>query len=271
MEPTPPKLSDEDYPEIGEVVVVNIKRVLDYGAFADLSEYPNVAGFVHISEIASRWVKNIRNHVKENTVRAAKVLAIKRDKGQVDLSLIKVSEGQQRQRIDEWKKQKRCQKLIEMLAKKNNLEFVTVWNEIVEPLYENYESVFEAFSKIALEGKPAAKGVPEKWVAQLVELCQLNIEVSKKTLESDLFLSSEASNGIENVKDALAQAKIAGQKWGSEIFYKGSGHFAVRVTASTFKDAEKGLETVTQKAIAVIASTGGKGTAQKIEKAKKGT
>ncbi|MFH0954667.1 MAG: S1 RNA-binding domain-containing protein [Candidatus Micrarchaeota archaeon] len=270
MEPNENRTAAEDYPEIGEVVVVNVKRVLDYGAFADLLEYPNVAGFVHISEIASRWVKNIRNHVKENQVRAAKVLAIKRDKNQVDLSLTKVSEGQQRQRIDEWKKQKRCQKLIEILAKKSNLEFVAVWNEIVEPLYEEYDSVFEAFSKIALEGKSAAKKVPEKWIGPLVELCQSNIEVSKKTLEADLELSSNASDGVENIKFALAEAKTAGQKWVPEIFYKGSGHFAVRVTASTFKDAEKGLETITQKAISAIGSKGGKGLSQKVEKAKKG-
>ena len=80
-------------PVIGEIVVVKVLRVLDYGAFVELLEYGNAKGFVHVSQIASRWVKNIRNFVKENQVRAAQVLSIDQSKGQIDLSLTKVSPG----------------------------------------------------------------------------------------------------------------------------------------------------------------------------------
>ncbi|RLG70219.1 MAG: translation initiation factor IF-2 subunit alpha, partial [Candidatus Iainarchaeum archaeon] len=79
-----------EYPEIGEIVVVKVKKILSYGVFVELLEYDGLTGFVHISEVASSWVKNIRNFVKENQIRAAKVLKVIPEKEQVDLSFEKV-------------------------------------------------------------------------------------------------------------------------------------------------------------------------------------
>ncbi len=252
-------------PEIGEIVVVKVKRILDYGAFVELVEYNNATGFVHISEIASRWVKNIRNHVKENQIRAAKVLSLNPHKKQIDLSLTKVSEGLSRQRLAEFKKQKRSQKLLELFCQKNKVAFSVAESEIAEPLLEHYDFLFDAFSKIALEGESAAKGVSPKWVNALVKLCQDSIETPQKTVEADVSLSSNASNGVEFVREAVLAGLSAGKGVLAQAFYTGSGHFSVRVTAPSFKQAERGLEGVTQKIVATIKSRGGSAEAKKIE------
>lgn len=258
-------MENHGLPEIGDVVVVKIMRVLDYGAFVELEEFDHVQGFVHISEIASRWVKNIRNHVKENQVRAAKVLAIKRDKNQIDLSLTKVSEGLQRAKLDEWKKTKRSQKLIEVMAQKQKAPFDAAWKAIAEPLLEKHESLFEALQQIALRGKSAAEGIPADWVPVVVETCSSSIEVPEKTVEAELSLSSGASNGLEQIRDALLQ----GQKASKEkvaLFYEGSGKYSVRVTAENFKSAEKELAAVTETTVAVLTAAGGKATVKRIER-----
>ena len=65
-----------EYPDRNELVVVKVTQILDYGVFAELLEYGNAKGFIHISNVSSSWVKNIRNVVKSNQVRVAKVLNI---------------------------------------------------------------------------------------------------------------------------------------------------------------------------------------------------
>ncbi|MCK5459130.1 MAG: S1 RNA-binding domain-containing protein, partial [Thermoplasmatales archaeon] len=51
----------KNYPEEGELVVGTVIKVQGFGAFVSLDEYPHKEGFIHISEIATGWVKRIRN------------------------------------------------------------------------------------------------------------------------------------------------------------------------------------------------------------------
>lgn len=55
----------EPLPDENELVICTISRVFSHGAFAKLDEYNGREGFIHISEIASTWIKNIRDFVKE--------------------------------------------------------------------------------------------------------------------------------------------------------------------------------------------------------------
>lgn len=252
-----------EMPEIGEVVVCKITRVLDYGVFVELLEYEGLAGFVHVSEIASRWVKNIRNHVKENQIRAAKVLATRHDKRQIDLSLTKVGESVQRAKIDDYKKVKRSQKLIELIAEKQKKPFDEAWQNVAEPLMQNYETLYEALQQISLFGKEAAKGVQENWLETAVSVAESSIEVPKRELKGILSLSTLAPNGVELIKKALAEAK--GKTKDIEIFYTGSGKYSVSAKAFDFKQAEKILREAADRAIASIKKSSGTGEFEKTE------
>ena len=59
-------MSKEEYPEQGELVLGTVKSIFNQGAFIDLDEYTGRRGMLHISEITLKWVRNIRDYVKEN-------------------------------------------------------------------------------------------------------------------------------------------------------------------------------------------------------------
>jgi len=244
-----------DLPEPGDIVVVKIKKVLDYGVFADLIEFEGQSGFIHISQVASSWIKNIRNFVKEGQIRAAKVIKIDKEKDQIDLSLTKVSSSLQRLKIEEWKQGKRTQKLIELLAKENNKSFDEAWKEVAEPLLENYDSLYQAFEEIVLQGESAAKGVGKKWLKPLLEMVQKNIEIPKRVVRGVIELHSSKPKGAEKIKNALIKARDS-VKGDVEIFYKGSGKFLVKSTYTDYKKAEKNLRAVCEKAVALIKKDG---------------
>jgi len=57
-----------DFPNINDVVICKVTKIADFGVFAELLEYDNMEGFVHISQISSTWIKNIHNNVKQKQI-----------------------------------------------------------------------------------------------------------------------------------------------------------------------------------------------------------
>ncbi|MDO8626859.1 MAG: S1 RNA-binding domain-containing protein [Candidatus Diapherotrites archaeon] len=247
----------KELPEIGEVVVVQISKILDYGVFVDLLEFERVSGFVHISQVASSWIKNIRNHVSENQIRVAEVTRIDTEKNQIDLSFTKVSPGTQKEKIEEFRQTKRINKLLELLAEEKKKTFEDVWKEVVEPLQENYDYLYQAFEAIAIDGEKACLGVPKAWIPSLVKMVQKNVSVPHKTVKAVIEIHSTAPEGAELVKAALISAQKLGKN--IEMIYEGSGKFLVKSTESDFKKAEKKLREVCEKAVEEIKSKKGFG------------
>jgi S1 RNA binding domain protein len=70
--------------EVGAVVEGTVTRITPYGAFLTLEG--GKVGLVHISEIDRNYVKDVHEHLRENDVVQAKVIAIKED-GKIDLSI----------------------------------------------------------------------------------------------------------------------------------------------------------------------------------------
>ncbi len=80
--------------EIGAIVEAKVSNVMDFGAFVSLPE--NKTGLIHISEIASDYVKDIHEHIKTGDVVRAKIIKID-EKGKISLS-IKKAEAPKRTR-----------------------------------------------------------------------------------------------------------------------------------------------------------------------------
>ena len=260
----PAGAAEGNFPEPGEIVIGRILKVLDYGVFMELLEYDGLQGFVHISNVSSSWIKNIRNFVKENQIRAGKVINIDRHKRQVDISLTKVSSNSQREKIEEYRQGKRAQKLIELLAQKVGAKNEEAWAEVAEPLLEKYDSLFDAFQALLVNGESALPPIPKKWVAQLVELVGSNFELPEKNVRGRVSISVPGPNGVEGLRKAL----LAGEKKGgknAEIFYEGSGKYAIKVTSADYKSADKLLAAISGEIISTAASAGGKAEFEKVE------
>lgn len=248
----------ESFPEVGETIVCKVSRILDYGVFVELIEYGDLTGFVHISQVSSSWIKNIRNFVKENQVRAAQVIGLDAKKRQVDLSFNKVSKGIQRAKIEAWKQSKRAQKLLELIAAKNNSSLEVVQKEVGDVLLEHYDSLYDAFQEIKSGKKEALKLVSSKWLAAVKEVIEKNVEVTQKELTGMLSISSSLGDGLEHVKKALFLSQKAGSEDAKlDIIYTGSGKYLVKALAFDYKDAEKALKKAASAAEQAIKSVKG--------------
>lgn len=224
-----------EYPQRDDLVVVRVSQILDYGVFVELLEFNNTRGFVHISNVSSSWVKNIRNFVKPNQVRVAKVLNVDTEKRQIDLSFAGVSSSREKQKINDFKQYNREEKLIALFAKQSGKKFDEVWASVAEPLNAEYGSLMNALEKVAL-GEDISGVVSKEWIAPLKEMVEKNIVVSEKTIKGKAKISSLAPTGVEIIKQILSTIESVK---GCSVIYAGSGVYTVTSTSFTFKQADK--------------------------------
>ena len=69
-------LKRAEWPQPDEFAIAVATKVANYGAYVVLPEFGEKEGFIHISEISSTSVRNIRNHIHENQRVVIKVLKV---------------------------------------------------------------------------------------------------------------------------------------------------------------------------------------------------
>ena len=79
-----------EWPERGDLVIATIDSITTYGAYVELEEYGK-KGLLHVSEISSSWIRNIRDFVREGQKIVLKVIRVKSEKGHIDVSLRRVT------------------------------------------------------------------------------------------------------------------------------------------------------------------------------------
>lgn len=83
--------------EVGQILDGKVTGLTDFGAFVTLPD--GSTGMVHISEVASTYVKNIHEHLTDNQEVKVKVLDIN-EKGKISLSIKKATEPERQDRQD---------------------------------------------------------------------------------------------------------------------------------------------------------------------------
>ncbi|MBE0526367.1 MAG: S1 RNA-binding domain-containing protein, partial [Candidatus Thorarchaeota archaeon] len=119
-----------DWPNTDDYAIAVATKVAPYGAYVQLPEYGDKEGFIHISEISSTWVRNIRNHIHENQRVVVKVLKVDEEKMHIDCSLRRVSNESKRVKNNEWKRAQKAEKLLELVAKENDMTIEQVYEKI---------------------------------------------------------------------------------------------------------------------------------------------
>ena len=229
-----------EFPEKREMVICKVKKILPYGVIVDLEEFNNTEGFVSLNQVASKWVKNIRNFVKVGQIKVGKVVYINYEKKQINISFAYVSDVQEKQKINEWRLTKRVQQLLEILAKKKNESLDSIWDKIVNPILEKYNSVYDAFKDISIYGKDYVPEIEEKYREDLYNLLKKNIIIKEKGLKEEITLETSTSDGVEKIKKTFLNIPKE-ENISLKINYKGNGKYLLIIKAIKYKILERYL------------------------------
>jgi translation initiation factor 2 subunit 1 len=239
----------KEFPEEGELVVGTVIKVQNFGAFVTLDEYPGKEGFIHIAEIATGWVKRIRNHIKEKQKVVCKVLHVDMTKQHVDLSLKRVNEHQRRDKIQEWKNKGKSEKLFEMVAKKIGKSKEQCYKDFAEDLIKKYGTLYTAFEEAAYDIDTLKKdGYKNSWIDTFEEIAKSNITIPFVNIKGYIDVKSWLPDGVKHIRDAFILAENSEyEDVEIKIKYVGAPHYMITVKAPDYKIAEDELKKAVEK------------------------
>jgi translation initiation factor 2 subunit 1 len=251
-----------EWPEVGDLVIATIETVTDYGAYAKLDEY-NKRGLLHVSEISSSWIRNIRDFVREGQKMVLKVLRVDTEKGHIDLSLRRVTKREKIEKILSWKKDRKAEALLREVAEKVGLSDEEVYEKAGVLVEEKY-GLYEGFEKVVKEGTEVLTkiGVPESLAKAFAEVAEERIHVKMVKVKGTLEIRCMKPNGVKIIKDSFLDAKKAEKTKDADVrFYVvAAPKYSVEVLAENYKRAEEVLQKVAQSVVSNVVKAGGQGT-----------
>lgn len=250
------------YPKEGELVVCTVKTVKNFGAFVTLDEYDNKEGFIHIQEIFSGWVKNIRDHAREGQKKVCKVLRVDPERGHIDLSLKRVNEHQRREKIQRWRNANKGVRLFEIVAQRLNMKVDDAYEQFGDRLIDTFGDLYRAFEEAAMdENILSEEGFEGEWIKTFVDMARENIEVPYVKIEGVLELKSYAPDGVEKIRKSLLSAEKEDEEAAVTItaHYTGAPKYRLVCRAPDYKVAEEELKAAGERAVKIITDEGGEG------------
>ncbi len=229
------------YPEQSELVVATVKKVMPYGAFLSLDEYEGVEGFVHISQVSTGWVRNIREYLREGQKIVAKVHLLDLQKGQIDLTLKGVSDSDRRRKLEAFQSERKGRKLVEVAGAKLKKSPALAWKEAGEPLLKQFASIAAGLEAVR-EGQ-ANDLLPPGWLDSLKEILDKELKPKRVSVRAKLALKFVSGDGVEKLKSALKAVEKTGDgKTLVKVRYLGAPHYFVDVESADYKAASKALD-----------------------------
>jgi len=254
-------LKKPEWPEIGDLVVATIQEVTDFGAYAKLDEYDK-KGLLHISEVSSSWIRNIRDFIREGQKVVLKVLRVDVEKGHIDLSLRRVTKRERIEKIMSWKQERKAETLLRSVAEKKGLPLDEVLEKAGAPIEREY-GLYEGFEKVVKEGKTALTkiGVPEELAVAIAEIADERMRVSMVKVKGIIELRSMKPEGVKIIKEAFLSAKKTEKSKEIKLrFYViAAPKYAIEVMADSYKHAEIILQKVGENIVSHVVKAGGQG------------
>ena len=250
----PPKFTRQQYPEVDELVVAVCTDIAPgYGAYFRIVDYEYLgdrAGFCHISEITRTWVRNIRAHVRPGQEVVARVLRVNPHRGEVDLSMRRVSESQKREKLTELRNEKRARRLLEVIRERLGMNEDEFYEKVEIPILENFQNYHQALLQSAQIGPETLEkaGIDKEIARAIHDLTSKEYEKTGVELVGIITASVYNGYGARVLRQCFEDAYNEGLKVGEgikiDMAVEAAPRYRVNIRASDWKKAETVWKTI---------------------------
>lgn len=200
---------ENKYPEVDEVVMVNVQEIAEMGAYVKLLEYDNIEGMVLLSELLRRRIRSIQKLIRVGKNEVAVVLRVDKEKGYIDLLKRRVSQEDIVKCDERYNKLKAVHLILRHCAEKFGLPLEELYQTIGWPLNRKYGHAYDAFKLLITEPlvfddiKPPSEDVLNE--LKLYILRRLTPQAIK--VRADVEVLCFSYEGIDAIKRALKAAE----------------------------------------------------------------
>lgn len=242
------EIENQDMPEVGELVLALVTSMSSHGAKVVLEEYNNMYGFLHVSEIATGWVKNVSRFVTVNQKVVLKVIRVDSARTEVDLSLRQVSGEDRKQKLLSIKRYDKSRSIFDTLQTKAKLT-EDQKNEYFDKVENQFGTVYSGLEELIRDRDETFDklGIPKKVVTELANISKSKISIPMVNVTGIIQVTTQDPDGINLIKSSMSQvlSNKAGKK--VEISYLGSPKYKITVYSEDYKSAEKKLSSALEK------------------------
>ncbi|MFP3130859.1 MAG: S1 RNA-binding domain-containing protein [Nitrososphaeria archaeon] len=234
-------MSVQEFPEVGEIVLVTVESISPSGAWVTLDEYNNLRAFLPESEIARGTIKNLEKAIKPKQKLVAKVIKADKQKIDVDVSMKQVTQEEQKLKRIEIKKSKWAESVFNIVAKRLNRPNAEKETKLIS---QKYESLYAGLEELVKDGPEVfvKLGIDENFAKELYKLASEKVKPPVVSITKMLEIYSPEPDGIEVIKKALTDAVNELKNGRAEIRYISAPKYMVTYYAENYKEAEKGLK-----------------------------
>ncbi|MFO7797187.1 MAG: translation initiation factor IF-2 subunit alpha [Promethearchaeati archaeon] len=255
------------FPQEGDFVVGRVENIQNQYVYVELLDYEGLPseehakGMIHISEISSRWVKNIRNHVRQGQRMVLRVTRVDPSKGHVDLSLRRTNAAQRKTKMKEWKYAVKLENLLQFLCNEyDDMTLDDAYEKIGFPILahfnDNYQEAIEELKENGKEILDNLTDISEDIKQTFLRIVNENVEISTVNIVGKIKLRFDDPNGVDLIKETLSEAeKVLENPKNTrnlEISYIAAPFYRLEIISKDYLDAENilsdALEVVEEKA-----------------------
>jgi translation initiation factor 2 alpha subunit (eIF-2alpha) len=175
----------------GDIYICRVKKLLQHGIIVSVGE--SIDGFIHISELSKRWVRDVKDIAKEGDILVCKVITLGQSP---ELSVKRVTDSEKREALREWSIENRLLKLIEKFYKKDT-------DKLKEQIIKKYGSSYKFYEAVIKNGKEEldAMKINKEVINEILDF----VEKTKKkiVIKNQLELKTYESEGVDKIKEIL--------------------------------------------------------------------
>jgi len=245
------RMYEKKYPDVDELVVVNVKSIAEMGAYVSLLEYNNIEGMILLSELSRRRIRSISKLIRVGRQEVVVVLRVDKEKGYIDLSKRRVSPEEVVKCEEKYNKSKAVHSIMRHVSETMQRSAEELYVQFGWPLYKRFGHAYDAF-KLAINDPDTVfmgLGVDGELKSCIIKNIQRRLAPQPVKVRADLEVTCFHYDGIDAIKHALKAG---------EALCTADSSISVKLVApplyvmvGTFLDKELGVSTLT-KAIEVI-------------------
>eukprot|EP00746_Dinoflagellata_sp_MGD_P163596 gnl/MRDRNA2_/MRDRNA2_91733_c0_seq1.p1 gnl/MRDRNA2_/MRDRNA2_91733_c0~~gnl/MRDRNA2_/MRDRNA2_91733_c0_seq1.p1 ORF type:complete len:354 (+),score=91.43 gnl/MRDRNA2_/MRDRNA2_91733_c0_seq1:80-1063(+) len=205
---------EAQYPELDDLVKVQVKRIAEMGAYVSLLEYNNIEGMIQLSELSKRRIRSISKLVRVGRTEVVMVLRVDQEKGYIDLSKRRVSPEDVTQCEEKFNKSKTVHSIMRHVAGQHKEPLLDLCKRVAWPLYSKYGHAFEAFKAFMNDDEDIFQTID---VADDIKE-SVKVQIQRRLISQVIRLRAKIEcscyeyEGIDAVKESL----LAGLKGSAE-------------------------------------------------------
>lgn len=192
------------YPEIDDLVMVQVKRVAEMGAYVQLLEYNNIEGMILLSELSKRRIRSVSKLIRVGRFEVVSVLRVDHAKGYIDLSKKRVA-APDASMLEEWyAKSKAVHSIMRHVSSHTEVSMAELCEKIAWPLYKKFPHALDGLKRAVAEPDSLAPlGLSAELMTALMTGVLRRLTPQMLRVRARVEVQCNEYEGIEAVKRAL--------------------------------------------------------------------